>query len=215
MPRHKLSSSRRIANQMNAELEAEIQSPEVQSQVEKRLAELRDLPDDDQVMTAMNTVVATDDREHGSPKARTSKMDLPPAIDAMPDGKEKKLAIKAAAQAAIILGQPAGAVATQYGIPTSQVMDWQNTMITVGAIGRRDRLSDMIWAYIEQEFKSLIAISIVTSDERWVRRQDAGELAHYVSVKADRLLLVLQAFGRVEATRKEYVEQLEILKQHA
>lgn len=120
----------------------------------------------------------------------------------------KKL-IKAAAQAAFIMGQPISQIALQYNLEMAEVASWRDTLITAGAIGRRDRLSDILMVYIEQEIKSLIAISIVTSDEDWIRDQHAGELATYIAIKSDRLFQVLQAFGRTVDSREAYIAQLE------
>lgn len=122
--------------------------------------------------------------------------------------------IKAAAQAALLLGTHPTVVALQYQLPSELVMRWKETILTAGAIGRRDKLDDMLMIFIEQEIQSLMAISIVTSDERWIRRQDAGELAQYVAVKADRVLTVLSAFGRARESRLRYVDQLEVLPQN-
>lgn len=140
---------------------------------------------------------------------------LPLYLRDLPEGSDKSKHIIAAAQAAIILGTPVAQVAMQYGIPHNRVTAWKDTLITTGAIGRRDRLSAMLMSYIEQEMKSLMAISIVTSDEDWLMRQTASDLAHYVSVKSDRLLMLLQAFGRVENSQREYEQQLKAIADHA
>lgn len=140
---------------------------------------------------------------------------LPFYLKRLPQGSDKSKHIIAAAQAAIILGEPVAQVAMQYGIPYAKVTAWKNTLITTGAIGRRDRLSAMLMSYIEQEMKALMAISMVTSDEDWVMRQTADQLAHYIAVKSDRLLMLLQAFGRVDNSRMEYERQLEVTRENA
>lgn len=140
--------------------------------------------------------------------------DLPFYLQNLPAGSDKRKHIVAAAQAALILGTPPAQVSAQFGIAPARVAEWKDTLITVGAIGRRDRLSEMLMAYIEQEMKTLMSISIVTSRDEWVERQDADQLAHFVAVKSDRLLMLLQAFGRVEASRQQYAQQLQVVDQH-
>lgn len=205
----------KVINRVNEQVADEVESEEVQVYVDELVDNLKPLPDDDQLIDGLNSYVVIDSREHGSREANTNKMDLPPAIESMPEGTKKIEVIKAAAQAELLFGTPPGAVAARYGLPMSLTTDWKNTLTTFSAIGRRDRLSDLLLTFIEQEFKSLVAISIVTSDEKWVRRQNASDLAQFIAVKSDRLLVLLQAFGRVEETRKKYVDQLEVLTQDA
>lgn len=133
----------------------------------------------------------------------------------LPLGADRSKHIVAAAQAAIVLGTPPAQVAEQYGISLPRIKQWKDTLITTSAIGKRDRLSDMLFAYIEQEMKSLLAISMITSDEEWVMRQTASDLAHYVAVKSDRLLLLLQAFARTNISQREYEQQLKVITDNA
>lgn len=220
MPRNgvKVRNSRThniVTNRVYEQVADEVKSAEVKVYVEEIAADLKPLPDDEQLLDAINTYVAIDDREHGGKRIRTSQINLPPEISSLPEGEYKKEAIKAAAQAELLFGTPASAVAARYGLSIPATVNWQNTLMTFTSIGRRDRLSDLLLTFIEQEFKSLVAISIVTSDDKWVRRQSASDLAQYIAVKSDRLLVLLQAFGKVEETRKQYVDQLEVLTQDA
>lgn len=143
---------------------------------------------------------------------KSSNDNLPFYLRNLPAGSDRSKTIVAAAQAALILGTPPAQVSAQFGIPTSRVSEWQDTLITVGAIGRRDRLNSMLMSFMEQEMKSLMAVSIVTSEEEWIMRQDAGALAQFIAVKTDRLLMLLQAFSRVAVTRQEYAQQLEVVE---
>lgn len=136
---------------------------------------------------------------------------LPFYLRNLPEGSDRSKHIVAAAQAAIILGAPAAQVAEQFGISAARISQWRSTLITTGAIGKRDRISDMLMSYIEQEMKSLLAISMITSDEEWVMRQSASDLAHYIAVKSDRLLMLLQAFARSNSSQRDYEQQLKVL----
>lgn len=186
----------------------------VSKEVEEKFSQVKPLPSDEEIKDVLNNFTVRTDKRRGSNKPHnTQKMNLPEILNAMPDGEEKKKRINAAAQAALLLGQSAGTVATQYGLPHALVSGWAVTAGTARAIGQRDRLSEMIMIYIEQEFKSLLSISIATSDDRWIRKQDATSLANYVAVKSDRLLMLLQAFSRVETSRSKYVDQLEKISQ--
>lgn len=177
----------------------------------------QDIEKDKKILRRLEGIEDDDDEldEEDEDAVKKAVSELPFYLRNMPEGSDKSKHIIAAAQAAIILGTPVAQVAMQYGIPHNRVSAWRDTLITTGAIGRRDRLSAMLMSYIEQEMKSLMAISIVTSDEDWVMRQTASDLAHYVSVKSDRLLMLLQAFGRVENSQREYEQQLKALVNNA
>jgi hypothetical protein len=197
-----------IVEKSEKELEQEIKN--AAAAAEEKFSQVRPMPTDDQLLETMNTHSIRRNKRDGSTGMRNFKpTNLPDMIKAMPDSPEKKERIKAAAQAALLMGESPAAVSTQYGIPYAAASNWSLTVATANAVGRRDRLTDMIMLYIEQEFKSLIAISIATADERWIRRQDADSLAHFIAVKSDRLMLLLQALGRAESSRAKYVDQLQ------
>lgn len=183
--------------------------------VEEKFKNFPPIHDTEKEKEILNSHTVTNTRSDEKERVDRSRMELPSYLQMLPEGSDKSKLIIAAAQAALILGTDPGQVALQYGISPSKVAQWKDTLITVGAIGRRDRLSDMLMAFIEQEMKSLMAISIVISNEEWIERQGASELAHFVAVKSDRLLMLLQAFGRVETTRSQYAQQLEVVGQNA
>lgn len=170
----------------------------------KILAEMEHIDDDDQ-----------DDEDYQNYLDNADRKEMPFYLRNLPEGSDKTKHIVAAAQAAIILGTSPTQVANQFGIKMSRVISWRNTLIVTGAIGKRDRLSDMLFAYIEQEMKSLLAISMITSDEEWVMRQSASDLAHFIAVKADRLLMLIQAFARTNISQREYENQLKVLTDNA
>ena len=209
MPR---TAGKKFVDKLEADLVEKSDLGKISKQVEEKFSQVRLLPTDEELVGVLDRHTVRRDKENGSNKPHNKqRMNLPEILQAMPEGEEKKKRITAAAQAALLLGQPVGTVAAQYGLPHSLVGQWAVTVGTAQAVGRRDRLSDMIMIYIEQEFKSLLSISIATSDDRWIRKQDASSLANYIAVKSDRLLMLLQAFSRVETSRSKYVDQLEPL----
>lgn len=190
---------------------------QAREQVEEKFSEIAPLPDQEKLKNFLDTYTTTLERPQrgGSVKAHKDKMDTPDYLNLVPEGEEREKAVKAAAQAALLLGTPASQVALQYGLPHATVAQWEGVLLTAGAVGRRDRLTDMLLTFIEQELKSLMAISIVTSNESWIKRQNADQLAHYVAVKSDRLMAMLAAFNRAAETRNRYMEKLEVIEQHA
>lgn len=139
----------------------------------------------------------------------------PEAVNDSTYSNRTSKSLKAAVVASLYLGQPMGQIAAQYGLENDQVSHLKAKFDALGSVFRRDKLSDMLMVYIEQEIKSLMAISIATSNEKWIMGQNAGDMAMYVATKSDRLMQILQAFGRVTTEREQYVDQLEAVVQES
>ena len=110
--------------------------------------------------------------------------------------------LKAAVQAALLLGVPALQIAQQYGLKPALVQRWEAAFDITSPMKRRDSLSEALMVFVQQELLSLTAISIATMDDEWVKAQSAGELAQFVSAKQDRLMEILAAYGRVQPSRQ-------------
>lgn len=126
-----------------------------------------------------------------------------------PKREKPSEAVKAAVLAALLLGQPMVEVAAQYGLEYHTVANWKCRFDLTSPVNRRDRLTDMLIDFVEQELVSLTSISITTRDEEWLLAQNASDLAHYVSVKEDRLLTLLQAYGKASTAIQEVKGELE------
>jgi hypothetical protein len=116
------------------------------------------------------------------------------------DGPSETL--QAAVLASLVLGMPAAQVALQFGLPTASVKRWQEAYDISNPVKRRDHLSEMLLIFLEQEIASLMTISIATQDENWIKEQSATDLATFTSMKQDRLMQILQAFGKAQAARQ-------------
>lgn len=111
--------------------------------------------------------------------------------------------LKAAVQAALVLGIPAQQIAQQYGLSPALVRRWEQAFDITSPLKRRDALSESLLAFVQQELLALMAISIATMDEEWIKDQRAGELAQFVSAKQDRLMEILSAYGRTQVSQQQ------------
>lgn len=111
--------------------------------------------------------------------------------------------VKAAVLASLLLGESPGRIAKQYNLSYHLVRDWQSEFDITNPVLRRDKLSEHLVTFIEQEIKNLLAIGIITSDEKWVSWQSAGELADFVQVKSATIMQLLTAFGRANQQAAE------------
>lgn len=110
--------------------------------------------------------------------------------------------LSAAVVAALMLGQPAAIIAQRFGLNVSTVRKWEEAYDISNPLKRRDNLSEMLMVFIEQELSSLMSISIATSDEEWIKGQDAAELATLIGVKQDRIMAVLAAYSKAQASKR-------------
>lgn len=110
--------------------------------------------------------------------------------------------LSAAVVAALMLGQPAIIIAQRFGLPTATVKRWEEAYDISNPLKRRDSLSEMLMVFVEQELASLMSISIATSDEDWIKSQDASDLAQFVGVKQDRIMAVLAAYSKAQDSRR-------------
>ena len=105
--------------------------------------------------------------------------------------------------AALLLGQTAQQVAVRFGLPVTDVRRWEAAYDISNPLKRRDSLSEMLLVFVEQELASLMSISISTSDEDWIKDQNAADLAVLIGAKQDRLMKILEAYGRAQTSRTQ------------
>lgn len=118
--------------------------------------------------------------------------------------------IRAAAMASLILGDTPKQVAEMYNLPLATVKRMKESFDITSPIERRDRLSEALLSYMENEIKNLISIGIVTSEEDWIKWQGAGELAQFLRVKHEMMGQLLQSYGRAASHSQELrIEQAE------
>lgn len=111
-------------------------------------------------------------------------------------------ALKAAVVAALMIGQPAVQIAQQFGLSPALVRRWEEAFDITNPLERRDRLSEILLVFVEQEIASLLTISIATSDPEWIKEQSASELAVFIGTKQDRLMKILEAFSRAQQSKQ-------------
>lgn len=120
--------------------------------------------------------------------------------------------VRAAAMASLILGDSPKQVAEMYNLPLAAVKRMKESFDITSPINRRDRLSEALVSYLENEIKNLLAIGIITSEEDWVKWQSASELAQFLRVKHEMIAQLLQSYGRAAQHTQELIsQQLEVM----
>lgn len=139
--------------------------------------------------------------------ARVVELSIPLDLNRSADGQSPNTGIKSAVLASVLLGQPEEQIAAQYDLPVATVKRWKEAFDITDPVNRRDRLSEDLFIFLEQEIKNLISISVATSDQDWIQMQSASELAAFINVKYQAIMKVLESFGRASIDRDKYSQQ--------
>ena len=104
-------------------------------------------------------------------------------------------ATKAAVMAALLTGQSINYVAKEYKIPRGTVASWSRELPRNHTVSyeKRERIGDLIIDNVEAELATMIAMQNVFTDEKWLRKQRASELAVLYGVIKDKNMRVLEA----------------------
>lgn len=113
----------------------------------------------------------------------------------MSNGQSYSDETKAAVMAALLAGQSINSVAREYKIPKGTVSDWnRKAHERVGPEPTQKReIGALLLEYLQTNLATLRKQSEVFSDEKWLKRQSASELAVLHGVLADKTIRLLEA----------------------
>jgi transposase-like protein len=113
----------------------------------------------------------------------------------MSERNEYNDATKAAVMAALLSGQSINYVAREYKIPRGTVASWSRNLARNHTVSteKRERIGELIIDNVEAELVTMIAMQNVFTDEKWLKRQRASELAVLYGVLKDKNMRVLEA----------------------
>jgi transposase-like protein len=102
---------------------------------------------------------------------------------------------KAQVMAALLAGQAVSKVASDYKIPYSTVGTWAKDakgLIRESSIQKRERIGELVVDNVEAALEATRALANVFTDETWIRRQEASQLAVLYGVLSDKTVRVLE-----------------------
>lgn len=104
--------------------------------------------------------------------------------------------------AALLAGQSAATVATEYSIPEATVRSWKARSSGVAGVDHKKKteIGDLLMSYLRANLSALEAQVSVFSDEEWLRQQSASEAAVLHGVMTDKAIRLLEAFGRADVS---------------
>lgn len=113
----------------------------------------------------------------------------------MAKGVERDEATKAAVMAALLTGQSINYCVKEYKIPRGTVAQWSRDLsrVRTGTYEKRERIGQLIIDNVEAEFETMIAMQDVFTNQEWLKKQSASELAVLYGVIKDKAIRVLEA----------------------
>lgn len=93
-----------------------------------------------------------------------------------------------------------GAAAAKHGIPSGTLASWRSREdMQPIAIIKKDRIGQLVFAYLEANLQALTAQAYVSSDPEYINRQPADGLAILHGVMADKSVRLLEALHGSQA----------------
>jgi transposase-like protein len=104
---------------------------------------------------------------------------------------------KAAVMAALLTGQSVSEAARRYNIPKGTVSDWRKQAVgdTVTPTQKRERIGELVLAYLSTALETLEAQARMFRDEDWLRKQNAADVAVLHGVVTDKSIRLLEALA--------------------
>ena len=106
---------------------------------------------------------------------------------------------KAAVMASLLEGQAIRKVADEYDIPRSTVGNWARKAKEQGVQGvpdeKKSEIGDLLTEYLAENIKTLQKQAEQFSDEEWLKKQSAAEVATLHGVMTDKAVRLLEALS--------------------
>lgn len=125
-------------------------------------------------------------------------------------GRAHKEDVKGQVVAALLTGHSVTETAKLLELPHSSVSDIRSRLTDEQFVELRrkkgERVEELVYTYLVKGLEGLLVQVAVASDEEYLRKQPAGELATLMGVLSDKLLRILDAAERARAS--EPIQQL-------
>jgi len=103
--------------------------------------------------------------------------------------------IRAEVLSALLEGQAISKVSDDYKIPLSTIQNWRKRE-RQGAYGRSTEVGDMLVVYMQKSLEALTKQAEKFADFDWLDKQSASELAVLHGVMTDKVIRILEAYGK-------------------
>jgi hypothetical protein len=121
-------------------------------------------------------------------------------------GKPREKAVKAAAIAALILGDSPTEVANRHNLPRATVRNWQAEAERLAKVSHISggRIPDLVEGYVKSGIKSLTAqAQQAAGNPEWLRKQSARDLAALMDSMSERTFSLLASVLRPDGAQTD------------
>jgi transposase-like protein len=109
---------------------------------------------------------------------------------------------RAAVMAALLEGQSLNKVAAAYQVPKATVARWKHEGVS-GTGTQKEQIGALVLELLRESLQTAIAQVVIFRDEKWIKRQDASQVAVLYGVNLDKAIRLLEAFAASEATPED------------
>lgn len=104
---------------------------------------------------------------------------------------------KAAVLAALLAGQSIGSIAREYKIPKSTISGWKNEPAQVReSRTQKNEIGGLILEYLKANLTALKVQTIMFSDQAWLAKQNAADVAVLHGVMTDKAIRIIEAMSK-------------------
>ena len=102
---------------------------------------------------------------------------------------------KAAVLAALLAGQSLGQVAKEYNIPKSTISGWKNSPVRETRT-QKNEIGGLILDYLQANLTALKVQTIMFSNQEWLAKQNAADVAVLHGVMTDKAIRLIEAMNK-------------------
>ena len=101
---------------------------------------------------------------------------------------------RAAVMAALLEGQSLNKIADEYHVPKATVSRWKNEGVS-GSGTQKEQIGALVLEFLKESLQTAIEQVQVFRDEKWLKRQDASQVAVLYGVNLDKAIRLLEALA--------------------
>jgi transposase-like protein len=101
---------------------------------------------------------------------------------------------RAAVMAALLEGQSLNKVAEQYSVPKTTVARWKRGGVPANGT-QKEQIGALVLEFLQESLQTAIEQVQVFRDEKWLKRQDASQVAVLYGVNLDKAIRLLEALA--------------------
>jgi hypothetical protein len=108
---------------------------------------------------------------------------------------------QAAVMAALLEGQSLNKVSEKYSVPKTTVARWKREGLPENGT-KKEQIGALVLGFLRESLQTAIAQVVIFRDEKWIKRQDASQVAVLYGVNLDKAIRLLEALAASQETQE-------------